>query len=333
MIGSSIADLSAFSRVSLGHLPTPLEPLDRLSAHLGGPRIWIKRDDCTGLATGGNKTRKLEFLLGEALKRGADTVITFGALQSNHARQTAAACARLGLECHLVLSKVVPRSQGTYERSGNVLLDRILGANLHIVHPQEAVDASRTLYSQLEARGRRIQVIPTGGSNTTGALGYVGCACELIAQAAALQIHSGTVLHASSSGGTQAGLAAGLEGTDFRLVGVNVSDSNRSEFEARITNLALETRSRLRGDLSSPIPIHVTHDFLGPAYGMTTDASIEAIRMLAQTEGIVADPVYSGKALAAMIAIIRKHELSSGEPLIFVHTGGAAAVSAYEDAF
>src|SRR5215208_637502 len=198
-------------RVRLAHLPTPLEPLERLSRELGGPRIWVKRDDLTGLAGGGNKTRKLEFLLGEALDQGADTVMTAGAVQSNHARQTAAACARLGVACELFLVEGAPGRGDSYGRSGNVLLDRILGAKVRILPgSSNAETVMEERAEALRGEGRRPYVIPVGGSNAVGALGYVECACELSAQAHGMSLVIDALIHASASHGTQAGLVVGL---------------------------------------------------------------------------------------------------------------------------
>ncbi len=238
--GGTMTDvLATFPRVDLGFLPTPLEPLDRLSTSLGGPRIWIKRDDCTGLATGGNKTRKLEFLMGDAISLGADTVITYGAVQSNHARQTAAACAKLGFECHLLLSRRVAWQHPEFETSGNVLLDRLLGAHIHFTEPANAEAASRTLINDLTLLGRHCYVIPTGGSNAIGALGYMRCAAEIVAQSRELGFKPDAIVHATSSGGTQAGLVAGLaaENFDCDVIGINVYDTDHAAIERRIEQL------------------------------------------------------------------------------------------------
>ena len=207
MAGHWIEDIP---RVALGFLPTPLLPLDRFSEELGGPRVWMKRDDCTGLATGGNKTRKLEYLLADAQADGADVVITIGAVQSNHARQTAAACAATGLECHLILARSVPWQHPGYERSGNVQLDRILGAKIQLVSPDEVAACCDVLLAELRAAGRAPYVIPVGGSNATGALGYVRCAQEILEQCHALELPLTDIVHASASAGTQSGLVAGL---------------------------------------------------------------------------------------------------------------------------
>ena len=202
--------IDTLPRVSLAHLPTPLQPLDRLSAALGGPRIWLKRDDCTGLGTGGNKTRKLEFLLGEAIDQAADVVLTFGAVQSNHARQTAAACASQGLECHLLLARKVPWPDPGYETLGNVQLDGLFGAHIHILEVADVEGHTKSLLSEFTDQSRRPYVIPVGGSNATGALGYSDCARELAIQCADQGIELTDVIHATSSAGREAVLVAGF---------------------------------------------------------------------------------------------------------------------------
>ena len=189
----------------LGHWPTPLEPLTTLSSELGGPRIWVKRDDCSGLAVGGNKTRKLEYLIGDAIAQGADTVVTFGAVQSNHARQTAAACAKAGLSCHQVLSRSVASDNADYESNGNVLLGKLLGAQQHIIDVAETRAFTQSPLAELTTSGRTAYVIPAGGSNALGALGYARCAEELQQQCIDLDIELSYIMHASSSAGTQAG--------------------------------------------------------------------------------------------------------------------------------
>jgi len=327
--------LSGFPRVELGFSPTPLEPLDRLSELLGGPRIWIKRDDCTGLATGGNKTRKLEFLMGDAKAQGANTVITFGAVQSNHARQTAAACAKLGLECHLILSRRVNWRHAEYETSGNVLLDRLLGAHVHVTEPANVETLSRALIDDLSRKGRTCYVVPTGGSNAIGAMGYMRCASEIVEQAGALGFRPEVIVHATSSGGTQAGLVAGLaaEKQECRVFGINVYDRDHARLERRITRLVLDTFERTRRLTNTSAQVQIVHDFLGEDYGIPTRQTIDAIRTLASVEGIVADPVYSGKALGGLFDMVRRRDLTSFRNVVFVHTGGVASLPVYATAF
>jgi len=319
-------------RLPLAHLPTPLEPLEHLGRELGGPRIWVKRDDCTGLAGGGNKTRKLEFLLGDALNRGDDTVLTAGAMQSNHARQTAAACARLGLRCELFLKEAQPSRGECYRHSGNVLLDRILGAKVHIL-PGEA-SAETAMEERAEAlrkEGWRPYTIPVGGSNAVGALGYVECAREVSAQADGMGLEIDAVVHASASHGTQAGLAVGLTiaGAEARLLGVSVSGSAQRA-RTNVERLAAATCEHL----GSPVrfaQIEVDDRFAGEGYGIPTPEGLAAIRLLARLEGLLLDPVYTGKAMAGMMKLVRDGRFGSDEDVVFLHTGGWPALFAYQE--
>ena len=327
-------DFSRVPRVALGHLPTPLEPIDRFAERIkSNCRLWIKRDDCTGLATGGNKTRKLEFLLGDALAKRADAVITFGALQSNHARQTAAACARLGLECHLILSQMVKRHDGDYQWNGNLLLDKLLGAKVHRVSPDEVRDCLDNVKRLLEWAGKtNVYVIPPGGSNGIGAIGYVACAQEIAAQTQQLGFTPQYVTHASSSCGTQAGLALGFYGTPTRVSGVNVSDASSDEMAGKIVAIAADAGTAL-GIVPPRIDVEVHNGFVGDGYGQPTPEGRGAIRILAETEGILIDPVYTGKALAWLLRTVRSDGYAPGGNVVFVHTGGAAALAAYTTEF
>ena len=332
-------------RLHLGHLPTPLVLLERLTAQLRGPRIWLKRDDCTGLATGGNKTRKLEYLLAEARKSDADLVVTFGAVQSNHARQTAAACAALGLPCHLVLSRRVRWQHPGYESSGNVLLDRLLGAEIHLTDRDQVADTTRALLTDLRAAGHRPYVIPAGGSNATGALGYARCALELAQQSTALGLTLTQVMHASSSAGTQAGLVAGFaglfqdrQGPDQRPVplvhGINVYEPDPETLAANVLRLANQVLDeKVPGARVTDGDIHVDHRYFGQDYGIPTAETLEAIRLLARTEGVLLDPVYSGKGFSGLIDRVRLGEFDGTEDLVFIHTGGTASLGVYETAF
>lgn len=324
--------LSRFPRIRLAHLPTPLEPLPRLSAELGGPEIWIKRDDCTGLSTGGNKTRKLEFLMGEALEAGADTVVTHGAIQSNHARQTAAAAARLGLACHLLLEDRTGMRDEDYVRNGNVLLDRLHGATVEWRGPGLDMNAElEALAERLRAGGRRVYVIPGGGSNPTGALGYVNCAFELVAQANDMGLVVDHVVHATGSAGTQAGLVAGLRAMNagIPVLGIGVR-APKAEQEERVFELARATAAKLgcaeavrRGDVVANC------DYVGRGYGIPTPGALEAIALFARLEGILLDPVYSAKGAAGLLDLIRRGHFRRGERVVFVHTGGSAALFGY----
>jgi L-cysteate sulfo-lyase len=326
--------LSRFPRVSLAHLPTPLEPLPRLSKHLGGPNIFVKRDDCTGLGTGGNKTRKLEFLMADALRRNSTVVITQGAVQSNHARQTAAAACKLGLRCELVFEKRVDQPSEMYLNSGNVFLDRLFGATIREVEKGSDMNAAlEAVADEWRSRGETPYVIPGGGSNKVGALGYVDCALEFLNQANRSGLVINHVLHATGSAGTQAGLVVGMKASHCGIpllgIGVNV---DRETQEQRVYKLAVETAEYIgaagvvaRGDVVANC------DYVGDGYGVPTEGMNEAVLLLARLEGLLFDPVYSGKGLAGMIDLIRQKQFGKTDNLLFIHTGGAAGLFAYRD--
>jgi L-cysteate sulfo-lyase len=331
-----VLQLGRFPRVRLAHLPTPLEPMTRLSARLGGPTLWIKRDDCTGLATGGNKTRKLEYLAADALQKGADTLITLGALQSNHARQTAAAAARLGLKCVLVLEERVSQPTEAYRHNGNVLLDRLLGATLKYVPRDSSMTAAAEMAAEdVRRAGGRPYVIPGGGSNAVGTLGYVGCAYEIMQQATELGLRVDRVVHATGSSGTQAGLIAGFDGmrSGVRVLGITVGRPRENQ-EKNVGRLLDETWAHLGLKGSAPRDnIEADDGYFGEAYGIPTLGMKEAVALLAETEGVLLDPVYSGKAMAGLIDLIRQGRFDKDAHIVFVHTGGQAGLFAYEQAF
>ena len=324
-------------RVNLTHGETPLEPLGRLREVVGGPRLWIKRDDCTGLASGGNKTRKLEYLIADAEAAGADAVLTFGALQSNHARQTAAACARRGLACDLILRESVPREVDNYPVAGNLLLDDLLGARVHRVPIQnDPREVAEQVMAEHAAAGRRCVLVPTGGSNAVGALGYVRCALEIAAGFSARGLFPQAIVHSTSSGGTQAGLVAGcqLAGLATRVIGVNTYTNDSPKLAARIESLAREVLERVEpGAVLPPGAVEIEDGHLGEGYGVPTDEMADAVRLVARTEGILLDPVYSGKAMAGLLAMIRRNAFSEDDDVVFVHTGGAMALGVYASAF
>jgi L-cysteate sulfo-lyase len=326
--------LTNFPRVPLAHLPTRLEFLPRLSEHLEGPRIWVKRDDCTGLATGGNKTRKLEFSMGEALKKGADTIITVGAVQSNHVRQTAAAACKLGMKCEVLLEHRVADPTELYRNSGNVLLDRIFGANLREYAKGTDFDAAMDeIADQVRAEGGTPYIVPGGASNSVGALGYVGCGEELLQQCREHEIEFDHLVTATGSAGTHAGLAVGLRasGSDLPMLGIGVNAPQDVQ-EERVFKLACETAELvgMPGCVSRE-DIVADCNYIGPGYGEPTDAMNEAVLMLARLEGLLFDPVYSGKALAGMIDYVRKGRFAKDSDIVFLHTGGAAGLFAYAD--
>lgn len=311
--------------VDLGFFPTPLHPLRRLSAHLGGPEIWVKRDDQTGLATGGNKTRKLRFLVADALAQGADTLVTAGAMQSNHARQTAAAAAQFGLACHLVLRGTPPDTP-----SGNLLLDHLLGATIHWVSRKEDMaPAMEALCQELRYRGRKPYLIPYGGSNALGAAAYALAVQELLAQMPDPGFDA--IVVASSSGGTQAGLVAGscLWGYSGEIVGISV-DEPRHVLAPRVARLAEEAASLLGASIVlSPEEVLVDDRFIGPGYGVVTELEREAIRTAARWEGLLLDPVYTGRAFGGLLRLIEEGRWHAGQRVLFWHTGGIPALWAY----
>lgn len=313
--------LSELPRVRFAQLPTPLEPLPRLSALWGGPEVWVKRDDLTGLAGGGNKTRKLEFLVGEALQQGADTLVTGGAVQSNHARQTAAAAARFGLRCHVVLKGSPPTPL-----QGNALLDALLGAELHWTQ-QDLPQALALITQSLKAQGLRAYEIPYGGSNAVGACGYAAAWLELEAQGAEFD----AVVVASSSGGTLSGLLVGAQACGYtgRIIGISVAEP-ASRMRAQVLALVEETQRLLGLPLVAPA-FEVWDDWLGAGYGVPSAEELEVLREVARTEGVLADPVYTGRALTGLRGLIRHGALRRGERVVFWHTGGLPALFAYAE--
>jgi L-cysteate sulfo-lyase len=320
--------LDAIAKVQLGHWPTPLERLPRLTKELSGPQLWVKRDDCSGLATGGNKTRKLEFLLADAINKGADTIVTYGAVQSNHARQTAAACAKLGLECHLLLSQRVDWKHASYNNNGNVLFNKLFGANIHILALDEFEQRQADILTDLAAQNKRVYQIPPGGSNALGALGYVMCLAELEWQCKEMMMSLDQIIHASASSATQAGLifGAGALGSKVDILGINVFHPDPSTLTSRIEKLLGQMSAQFPDSkTSSDLPININHAYFGEAYGKPSQAGLDAIKMVAELEGLLFDPVYSGKALAALIDQINLGNFSQHENVILLHT--------YVDAF
>ncbi len=324
-------DFDRFHRVSLCHRPTPIERLSRLSEHLGGPSLFIKRDDCTGLATGGNKTRKLEFLVGEALACNADMLVTQGAVQSNHVRQTAAAASRFGLKCHAVLERRVPRRDNLYESSGNTFLDRLFGVTLEYRAAGLDMNAETlAAASRLRKEGHRPYFIPGGGSNATGALGYALCAEEILSQTIGEIPDFQWLVTGTGSAGTQAGLVAGLAtlGSDLPVMGISVRQQREPQMTA-VHRLASETLKTLGGP---PIPasrILVDDGYVGDGYGIPAKSTLEAIRLTARLEGILLDPVYSGKGMAGLIGLVRQEFFKPSDNVLFLHTGGSSALFAY----
>ena len=329
-------DLARFPRVKLCQAPTPLERLPRLTAELGGPDIWMKRDDLTGMGGGGNKVRKLEFLAGAALAEGADHLVTQGAVQSNHVRQTAAVAAKLGLACTAVLEHRIETNDSAYLNSGNVLLDRLMGTHLEYrpggTDMQAAIEDVGT---RLRAEGAKPYLIPGGGSNAVGALGYAAVALELLAQANDMGLQIDRLVHATGSAGTQAGLVAGLHAmsSPVHVLGIGVR-APKDRQEANVLRLAQATAAQMGLDRLVPSSaVEANCDYVGGGYGIPTPGMIEAVRMLARLEGIMLDPVYSGKGMAGLVDLIRRGTFTKGQTVVFLHTGGAAGLFGYADTF
>ena len=323
----SLLNLSRFPRLELIGAPTPLEYLPRLSDHLGRD-IFIKRDDVTPIALGGNKLRKLEFLAADALREGADTLVTAGAIQSNHVRQTAAVAAKLGLHCVALLENPIGTQAENYLTNGNRLLLDLFNVQVEMVvaltDPAAQLDE---LATRLEAQGFRPYVIPVGGSNALGALGYVESALE-IAQQCEGAVSLSSVVVASGSAGTHAGLAVGLEQLmpEVELIGVTVSRSVADQ-KPKVVTLQQAVSEQLA--LQAKAEIVLWDDYFAPGYGTPNDEGMEAVKLLARLEGILLDPVYTGKAMAGLIDGIARKRFKDEGPILFVHTGGAPALFAY----
>lgn len=326
--------LSRFPRASLAHLPTPLELMPRLSAALGGPNIYIKRDDCTGLASGGNKTRKLEFSMGEAVSLGADTIVTVGAVQSNHVRQTAAAACKLGLKCEVLLENRVGNPSDDYLNSGNVFLDRIYGANIRQYDKGTDFNAEMdAVADEVRQAGGKPYIIPGGASNVVGALGYVNCAAELLTQANDTGLVIDHIVHATGSAGTQAGLLVGLNAmhSNIPLLGIGVNVDQQTQ-EGRVYDLAVDTAEYIGAPgIIKREDVVANCDYVGEGYGIPTSSMNEAVLKLARLEGILADPVYSGKGLAGLFDLVQTGFFEGAGNIVFIHTGGSVALFAYRD--
>ncbi len=329
--------LAKFPRVRFSHSQTALEPMDRLRAALGvGPKLYIKRDDCTGLATGGNKSRKLEFLVADAQMHGSDVLVTVGAVQSNHVRMTAAAAMKFGMDCHAVFEKRVADAGQDYEENGNILLDNIFGCTASYVANGTDMNVAAALAAdELRKKGHKPYVIPGGGSNEIGALGYVDCAYELTRQANDMDLDITRLVHGTGSSGTQAGLVAGLASinSSIKTYGISVRHPKEKQ-ETMVFGLADRTAAFLGLPGSVKRADVVADDrFVGPGYGMPTPEMIDAIKLLARTEGILLDPVYSGKAMAGFIQLIKEGAIGSKETAVFLHTGGSSALFGYKNLF
>ncbi len=328
-----MATLDNFPRITLGHWPTPIEAMPRLGKEIGNENLFIKRDDCSGLGFGGNKVRKLEFLMAEAHELGATRIITVGGVQSNHARQTAAACAKLGLECHLVLPRMVTSDSANYETSGNILLDQLFGAKVHITDDQgEAGALALELIEEARAAGGEAFFMPAGGATPIGSLGFARAAHELHNQEKAEDERFDRIVIAVSTAGSLAGLTVGYAAMEEkRAIEAIMVYAPSDEVSLRTSELIDQTAALL--DIPSPglRGIKFRDKFLGPGYGQPTDEMREALSLAATHEGIVLDPAYTGKAMAALIAMVRTGEIGTDERILFWHTGGAPALFAQGD--
>ena len=327
-------NLAKFPRRRYTAGQTPVEKAHRFSEALGGPDIYIKRDDLLGLSAGGNKTRKLEFLVADALDQGADTLITCGAVQSNHCRLTLSAAVKEGLKCRLVLEERVP---GTFDpkASGNIFLFNLLGAEkIRVVSGGSDMMAEmEQVAEEVAAEGRKAYIIPGGGSNTIGATGYVACAQEILDQTFELGLDIDTLVCASGSAGTQAGLVTGFYGCNMNIpvVGINVSRAKKEQEEI-VYGLVRETADHV--GVNSEIPrgaVNCFGDYVGPGYSLPTPEMAEAVKLLARTEGILLDPVYTGKTMAGLIDLVRQGYFKKETNILFVHTGGSPALYVYAD--
>jgi len=322
-----------FERIKLGHFPTPIEYLKNITEHLSGPQIYIKRDDCTGLATGGNKTRKLEFLIPDAIKSKTELVVTVGAVQSNHARQTAAACTLMGLKCLIILEQRVKDPPEVYMNSGNIFLDKLFGADIKICPKNENfLEYSEKIIEDLKSKGTNVYFIPGGGSNSIGALGYVECLNEIIKENN--KYNFSQIVHATGSSGTQAGLLAGRKyfNCNIPVIGICIRYDKATQL-SKVYTEAKKTCERLQCKVLDKSDVIVYDEYIGPGYGEPSDGMIEATKLLAKKEGILLDPVYSGKGFAGLMGLIKNKKFTKNDNVLFIHTGGAVSLSAYEWAF
>jgi L-cysteate sulfo-lyase len=327
------ARLDAVPRVALAHLPTPLEEMPRLASALGGPRLWVKRDDCTGLGVGGNKVRKLEYNLAAALAAGADCIVCGGVVQSNTCRQVAAAAAKLGLACHLgIMQGRVPETEPGYDVTGNILLDRLYGAVIHdLPWDEDRNRGLRRIEAELKGSGRRPYFVPYGASDALGALGYARMVPELLDQCAERGLSPTHLVHASGSAGTQAGTVAMLCGLDhpFRCIGVDV-DAQPERVAADVRRVGREAAALLGvAHKWTDAAVDVASGFAGTAYGIPDANTLEAIGLAARLEALALDPVYSGKGMAGLIGLVRAGRLRRDDTVIWIHTGGLPGLFAY----
>ena len=335
-MSSPIENLTALPRISLAHLPTALEDMPRLSNYLGGPRLLVKRDDCTGLALGGNKVRKLEYHLAAAILARADCVVCGGVVQSNAARQVAAACAKIGLDCHLgIMQGRVPGTESGYQTNGNILLDRLFGGIVHDIPWGEERNARlREIEADLIAAGRRPYFVPYGASDALGAMGYARMIVELLEQCSTVNIMPTHLVHASGSAGTQAGIVAMLGALNhpMQCIGIDI-DAQPKRVAADVRRLGREATILLDAEATwSDLRVEVADGYAGSAYGVPDATTLEAIALAARLEALVLDPVYTAKGMAGLIGLVRDGCFSKEDVVVWVHTGGAPGLFAYPEA-
>jgi len=326
---------NSIPRVEISHTPTPIESAPRLSNELGC-KLFIKRDDCTGLASGGNKTRKLEYLLSDAKSQGADTLITIGGLQSNHARQTAAAAAKFGFNCELILQEVAGSPKQNYANNGNMLLDHLFGASIHRLSlDQDCDEYASELISKVKLEGKHPYLIPVGGSDDIGSLGYVRCAKEILKQLSEKKTEIDQIILATGSAGTQAGLLAGLiaENSIIPVLGINVSRCEKEQTEL-VDSLLRRVLLKLNLDekLASE-RVFTNGNYYGESYGVPTQSMVSAVKQCASLEGLLLDPVYTGKAMAGLMDLCHQKVIKPGSNILFLHTGGSTGLFAYQEVF
>ena len=327
-------NLARFPRFNFSAGVTPLEKLENLSKKLGGPNIYVKRDDIYGtISPGGNKTRKLEFLLGDAKAKGCDTIITCGAVQSNHCRLTIACAIKLGLECHLVLEERIP---GGYSEtaSGNNLHYRLLGAkSVEVVKGgADLMAAMEEKADKLKAEGKTSYLIPTGGSTPVGAMGYAACAAEVMQQVFEMGISLDGIVITSGSGGTHSGFLTGMCALNAQIPVIGISISRKAEPQkAMVIDLAERTAKKIGSPPPKDEDVIVYGDYFGEGYSLPTEGMVEAVKLVARTEALILDPVYTGKTMSGLIDLIRKGVFKKGENILFVHTGGTTALYAYKE--
>jgi L-cysteate sulfo-lyase len=332
-----VSFLDSRKRLPFGHLPTALEPLERLSSWLGGPSILIKRDDSTGLGMGGSKVRALEYLVPEAIDQGADMLLTMGVIQSNSVRQVAAAAAKVGLGCHFaMITDRVPDIDYTYRQTGNILLNHLYGATHEAVLMREdRTQKLAEMSARFRAEGRRPYIVPYGCANRLGALGYVRAALEISEQMQATGRKLTHVVHASGTGGTQAGLIVGFAALDMKVevIGIDI-DADPSGVRTRVASVLRDLADDMQMDFSAlERRIVIEERYAAAAYGVAGDSTLEAIKEAAKREALVVDPVYSGKGLAGLIGLVREGRFSPDDTVLFLHTGGSPALYAYRGLF